>query len=524
MKWTDENIDKLFQDGAEKLSFDYKPEYWEEFSTSLPSPAPSPDLTDEELDQLFQESASKSSFDYKPEYWEEFSASLPVIVPTEEVNDVEVDELYRSSVRQLSFKYKHSYWEEMAAIIQRRRRRPDFLWFGFSGVFATVILVAMFNRTPEVENNINLVESTETQTPATLTASTSASSNASNSNAVNTGNISNSQNDVDIASNSVGSNNSNRTNSTPNTVQNSVNNQNIANSNTNNGANVINNPIPSNNTGTNNAIPAGTNNIKPLKALRPSILTGIAPQERYSIRSKENQELSERLSALEISTENPWTGGLMHGNVRNRSTFGIYVQGIGGISQSTITPSEYHSYSYGIGAGMLINRDNWTFGIGSNVLVENYKDLHLTRTAKVYGFGSELYKFDLHYQQLYVAELDLSAGYNFGAHQLRFGIRPSYTFSSRVNIAETSVSSKDGETIENEEQRTSVYGFMSGVRQFGLKPMIGYGYNFRSNWAIGVNLSTELMPSIDEAFINGVNNTLPLDGQLYIRKTFNLRK
>lgn len=517
MKWTDENIDKLFQDGAEKLSFDYKPEYWEEFSASLPPSAPSPDLTDEELDNLFKESASKSSFSYKPEYWEEFSASLPIIVPTEEVNDAEVDELYRSSVRQLSFKYKHSYWEEMAAIIQRRRR-PDFLWFGFSGVFATAIVFAMFNRTPEVEHSLNLVQNSS-NTPKTIVSSVSGTNNSSPSNDLSGNAVNVSQNETGDRKSNAAFNNTSASNHVTNSEQIASNNATTNSGNTNNI-----NPNTSNIVSTDNSVAEETISVKPLKALRPSLLTGITPATKYSIASKEEVEITERLRALEISTENPWNAGLMPPHVYNRSTLGIYVQGIGGVSQSSITPSEHHSYSYGIGAGVLINRDNWTFGLGSNLLLENYKDLHLTRTAKVYGFGSDLYKFDLHYQQLYVAELDLSAAYNLGRHQVRIGVRPSYTFSSRVNIAETSISSKNGETIENEEQRTSVYGFMNGVQQFGIKPMIGYGYNFRSNWSIGVNLSTELMPSIDEDFINGENNVLPFDGQLYIRKTFNLRK
>ncbi len=78
--------------------------------------------------------------------------------------------------------------------------------------------------------------------------------------------------------------------------------------------------------------------------------------------------------------------------------------------------------------------------------------------------------------------------------------------------------------IENEEKRTSVYGFMEGVNRFGVKPMIGYAYYFKGNWTLGANLGVELLPAINEEFINGTNNRAPLDGQLYIRKNFNIRK
>ena len=53
---------------------------------------------DDEIDNLFQQRTDDLSFEYKNEYWKEFEASIPVSsvvesAPEESVNDI--DALYR---------------------------------------------------------------------------------------------------------------------------------------------------------------------------------------------------------------------------------------------------------------------------------------------------------------------------------------------------------------------------------------------------------------------------------------------
>lgn len=505
MSWTDNDIDKLFQDSAGKASFEYNPEFWEEFSASLPVSASVSNMTDAEVDALFKADAEKNAFTYKPEYWNDFTASLPLILPTEEVTDAEVDELYRESSRQLSFKYKHSYWEEMAAML-RSRRRPDFLWFGFSGIFAVALIYGILTPQSPLGANFDFVsELTEKMAPSENQALT-AQNGSANQEKIEHAGYNTSSNELDGNGTSLKANNTQK--------KTTINNSDL----TNNQQEII-----ADTKSANGDSQQGT----PLQKkawMKSFIVTKdiISPKTRES----ETYDAPSHLNALSISTEmetgtlTPWSPP----GVRNDAQFSIYAQVIGGISQSSITPSEFMSNSYGIGAGVVINKRNWTINLGSNVLVENYNDLLLTRSAKVYGFGSDLYRFDLHYKHLFVTELDLSLGYNLGRHRFNVGLRPSFAFSSEVDINETSITSSQGEMIENEEKRTSVYGFMEGVNRFGVKPMIGYAYYFKGNWTLGANLGVELLPAINEEFINGTNNRAPLDGQLYIRKNFNIRK
>jgi hypothetical protein len=85
------------------------------------------------------------------------------------------------------------------------------------------------------------------------------------------------------------------------------------------------------------------------------------------------------------------------------------------------------------------------------------------------------------------------------------------------------MTSGQGQTLASNEERRSVYGFMEGIKQWGVKPSVGYAYTFPRDWTVGMTVGTEILPSINEDFINGVNNRLPIDGQLYLRKTLNLK-
>jgi len=619
MKLTDEQIDKLFQDGAAKQSFAFKPEYWEEFSASMSDNAPLSEASDNTLDNAFQEEAANQSFKYKPEFWEEFSATLPDDTPlsqapdnaldsafqkdassiavdykpefwsefsdelssisaTENVTDPEVDAMYREEAAKLSFVYHPAYWEEMAAMLRRRRRRPEFLWFGLSGIFTTAIVVMFFIQqspvqllTPEFAwNGVNSAEQNANNVASNGTHS-SENDVFQNSNDVQNGNSSantvvngtlNGINSAEQIANNIVSNGTNGSensvfqnakdvqngNSSANTVVNGTPNGNNPIVIANNGNDPVNGSLTNNEpTLASNNPQANSNNpqVTPrLNRVTPTLVVTTALNEpsrstnTTTASNTSNQETSEDditlnpLSAKSLRTLTTFTSELEEVQefpgirpYKRAPLTSFYVQGVGGISESLITPSDALGTSYGIGAGIMAHKRNWTFNIGSNVVIENYSDLELTRVAKQYvHFSSTESRQDLQYRNLYLVELDLGVGYNFGRHQVRMGIRPSYTYNARVDYSETNIHNNQGEMVETSESRQGQYGYLAALQLWGLKPTIGYSYNLPSSWSIGLNIGTELRTSINEEFISGVNNRLPLDGQLYIRKTLNFKK
>jgi hypothetical protein len=503
MKWTDENIDKLFQNEGKKQSFAYRQEYWEEFSASLPTNTPLSEAPDDALDLAFQQDAMNLKVPYSNAYWEEFEASYPQIVPTETVDDTSIDAMYQEEAAQLSFEYHPSYWEEMAAMLRRRRRRPDFIWFGLSGVFSILLLTLLFSGQGTIKSidlktlSLQVEQSNERPDDFPEQNKTDLIPNES-SEKVNTKTASIQLSSSDILKNAADPNKVNEQNTSI--------------------------KHPSNEEYTDIAHEAREIHDNESVSVQESPEIGITKEEQSAIEIspmsfRAVQPIAEEQYAF-ITLNNaqmpsPKYKGGMHS--------GPYVQGLFGVSQALISPSDALSYSYGVGAGWNLQKHRWSFAIGANALLENYTDLHLTRSAKVYGFGADFYQYDLFYKRLFTAEMELFAGYSLGRHQFRFGLRPSYTFSSIVDVAELSMTSGQGQTLASNEERRSVYGFMEGIQQWGVKPSVGYAYTFPRDWTVGMTVGTEILPSINEDFINGVNNRLPIDGQLYLRKTLNLK-
>jgi hypothetical protein len=487
MKWTDENIDKLFQSEAGKLSFEYKDAFWNEFNAS--SLAGTQTWTDQKIDALYRESAAKVTIPYKNEYWVAFNASMPIYIPANGpiAADSEIDSAYKSSAEGLSFAYQPSYWNEMEAMLDQQKARPDFLWFGAAFSSVAVLLLMLFTQKPldlsirglepivmnfglsEVVNTASEYEVQEEQTPVQLSVDNLVFPDFTWDPTAGMGLY-----QMPTCGGVIYS-------------------------------------------------PNGLNGLMPGEQF---INGGLWPQ----LPGSGNQDLQTKddLTRLEAN-------GLENGEGSNelatreayqgetRVQISPFIQGLGGLSQSLITPSESMSTSYGVGAGIELTKGNWSFGFGLNGLVENHNDLQLNRTAKVYGFGSEVYQHNLDYQRLYKLEGVLSAGYYFGKHRVDIGVRPSYVFSSKVRIQEQG----DLNTIAPEQlynESREVYGFMEGVKRFGVKPTIGYAYSIKPGMTIGLNVGVELMPSINEDYINGVNNTLPIDGQIYFRRSLSFRK
>lgn len=439
--------------------------------------------TDRQIDDLYRKSANGLSFEYKAEYWAEMSSQLPMsnIAPITD-SDAVIDRLYEESVHDTSFTYKPEYWQTMEAMLPQKRR-PDFLWF-----FASMFFLGFMFVTPFMSDDLGF----ENKEGIAGTEFDNVEGNDAESKTT-----SNEKSDESPAIIEID----------PSTLNIYL--PNLTNYQMPSCGGVIYDTHPFlselNNWPTN-----GVNGIFPGTA---GVLDGKneldkGEVENLAIRPLVDQHDKELTSYPILPS-------------KVKSTVVPYVQAFGGLSQSLITPSEALSYSYGVGAGIEIQNRNFSMSAGLNGLVSNHNDLELNRSAKVYGFGSDIYQFKVDYQQLYTLEGNLELGYAFKRHKVKLGIRPSYTFSSRVRVNES------GENILGDAGKTatdrSIYGYMGGVRRFGVKPMVGYAFKLSPSLEMGLNIGVQLMPMIHEELIDGKNNKLPIDGQLYLKKTISFK-
>ncbi|MDX2362064.1 MAG: hypothetical protein QNK23_14745 [Crocinitomicaceae bacterium] len=489
--------------------------------------------TDENIDKLYQDRTNDLSFDYKPEYWDAFNASLPAFVP--DVNAVdEVDNMYQQEASEVEIPYKEKYWAEMETMLPNRRR-ADILWFATSFVFIGLLFISLFMNQDIDGRNDQLISDASLD-------QVSMSDNVVSSEQISTTVVDNS---TLIDSNANGGN----------TNSGSTNNEVIPSgfdSNTNQIGTTTNLNNPSVPTSVVTEIrPSGSQvaditalitvlpepELDPIEELPVRITNDVANVDITNISEPSNEE-NRNNSGTEDATntidlgEGP-VGVLatqelpMNELAPDTSTMRVpqmdlpiasamYIEVNGGISQSLITPSDNISSFVGFGFGAQFYKGRFAFTTGINGVVSFHDDLVLNRQAKVYGFGSQVYNYTIKFNQLYTLEANLSIGYRFGRHQLNVGIRPSFIVGTKVGFTQNS----GGEDLE----RLETYGYTDGIHKFGLKPMIGYAFDISPDWTVGINIGAQVMNTVNDDYINGSNSTLPFDGQLYIRKSISFKK
>lgn len=448
--------------------------------------------SDEELDKLFKDSADKLSFEFRPEFLDEFealqdSADLGAVG----TND-EIDMLYQQSASELSFEYKDAYWQEMQNFLPRRRQ-PDFLWWGTAILFIAALVTNIGVHGSSVETiESNLIADSQLKDIDQVTSNTYQKDQIEtvDSDVSNTfESEENSQLSTDITKVIETSNERKSEISTG-----------IGSENVTDEANdkIINNkPLPKEE-------PSETNQMDRTEASNSSIDNQVNSLAVVTLESAINRDMNE------LSHDPPQM------DLRLPHAISYFVELNGGLSQSLTTPSDRISSNVGLGIGFQLNKGKYSLLTSVYGQISDHNDIVLNREAKVYGFGSQVYRYTMKYSQLYSLEANISLGYRMGRHQMFVGVRPSYVLGTKVGVT----------MMEEEVQtdRQTVYGHYVGINRFGIKPTLGYSYELPRNVTIGLNIGVQTMNAVDEQFIDGVNRTLPIDGQLFLRKTINFRK
>ena len=490
--------------------------------------------TNEEIDKLFQDRVENLSFEYKDAYWKEFSAELPVFnSEAGVVNDdqSEIDQLYKEQSQELSFDYKNAYWQEMEAMLSQRRKR-DFLWFATAVLFLGLLSTNLFNVRLGVTDSVNrsraLAQTNDGKRDWQAIQSEIISKNSSENltetaysndkNGVNNA-ISNRNDDSSPELAHLATDASSEANDFVQSNSRAVSDEEVP---TIIGENENIHVVQSDESTVLVTENGGASQLVAVNSDRKANDDVLDGDGDLSLEGDSDEAVlalaTKRISQKEIDKsiiDLPESYRISDFKLPTRSVF--YVELNGGISQSLITPSDRLSYSGGVGIGAQFQKGRFSFTTGVNGIWSFHDDIVLSRQAKVYGFGSQVYNYTLKYDHIYTIEGVLALGYRFGNHQINLGVRPSYAISSKVGFTQLSDNN-------DEVARRTVYGHMDGIQRFGVKPMIGYSVDLRRRFTLGVNIGTQIMPAVNEEFINGFNNKLPIDGQLYLRKTISFRR
>lgn len=434
--------------------------------------------------------------------------------------DEEIDDLFREGAETQSFEYDNAYFSEIEAALPVNGNGKDFLWLGTALMFVAVLTTGYF-----VNNNGKNIPNTESNQFAHLelneNESVTASETTVNGDALS-GNyeelVVNTVSGANTNANSVGAIKNSTSAATSTNVEGAV--QSMydlatrkVRSKTNNGTvnkssalELSETPLASTVTGKQNLIRL-RNHSKlgdqhKFDFVRTPITAGLDVNALNLLDQEFDQNI--HVSALPVL-----------GELRPKAAF--YVELNGGMSQSLVTPSEYTSRSFGGGVGVESYLGNFSLITGLNVKISDHKDLVLTREAgKLYSYGSTIGVDQYDFNKLYTIEMPISLGYNLNKHNFNIGVRPSLLIAGQMkhNVY------GNGNLMRSNESTGLIDG---GLKIFGLKPTLGYAYRL-NQWMIGGNIGVQLMQSIEEQYIKGVNNPFPIDGQIYIRRAIRLRR
>ena len=191
-----------------------------------------------------------------------------------------------------------------------------------------------------------------------------------------------------------------------------------------------------------------------------------------------------------------------------------YFDGFYSINQSPIinsTNGSNFSNGFGLGFGAIRSKSNWQLTGGLNLVAQQYSNLTINDSVKVYGFGVKNYQSEISYRSLYTIELPLYAGYSIKNHTIQFGIVPSYLMLTKLDYV----------VLLNDQIQTesSAYNYKKGLTSFMLKPSLKYSFKIAPTWQIGAVIQIHAISPISKNIFTGIQNNHPLNGQLFIRKT-----
>jgi hypothetical protein len=431
--------------------------------------------------------------------------------------DEEIDKLAREHAANSSVEYKNEYWTEFAEMLPVSGKR-DFLWFFtaflFVGLLGTSFVFngLLRNTSVQAANETRTLNETRVTDKVTQTVEKTEYE----------------LNEADVIASEINEVMDNNPNATS---ENSIGIKNVSNTELTNG--VAQRKLNSSIKQVKKA-PLNNKQFKPSSNIesddpesKTNQMLGSLEHDNQNPIGKSTKNTADEnqvtpVSVLPFRSLNEFTtsASLMPSIERNKQKLSamatLYIGAFGGISQSLITPSSAVSNSFGLGIGAQIQKGRFTFTTGVNGVWSNHKDLNLSRSSKVYGFGSNEYNYQFKYKQIYSLEAEITAGYKLGRHLINVGVRPSFFVGSKVGVIETI---DDKKTIDRNQ-----YGYMDGLYRFGIKPTIGYSFDITPSFKIGVNIGVEMMPKIKEGFLVGNNNRYPIDGQLYLRKSIRFKR
>lgn len=407
--------------------------------------------------------------------------------------DEDIDKLFQDASKEKTFEFKEEYWDEMESMLPKKKKRKfPFIWIFSSIVITSSIAAILFFNTDEQ------VQTSQTDFPSTNQKNSTSSSLKNTENKLET-NTTTSQTESTI-----------KTSSTIEAEKNSLKRvtKNQKNSKINHSVNT------STFTDIHPTTPSIINGI-----ITPSIIkSGIDAQTSEPINPIVQVKNAEKIGAITLLSipENNYEHTLQVSALKSISPlykwsmFFDISTSMGQGAMVTSSGSNFYS-GFGFGTGINYTSGMWNLNFGINANLTSSRNLVVSERQKIHGFGVDVFENNYTYKQIYQIDFPLLVGVKKRNQTFQFGLVPSVYMGAKVLKESTN---NDQTIIANSE-----YGYFAGTANFGLKPTIGYMYRLTPSVQIGGNIQMQLINQTVQNYFDGNQRHLPLNGQIFIRKS-----
>lgn len=424
--------------------------------------------------------------------------------------DEELDQLFSDAASNATVEYNDAYWKDIEEMLPVRKKRKGLLWWmGGAGAlvfFGTLLLVQVPFASKSTVGHENAPELANSSVTDLKESATSNPSNRVKKTAISTeSHTSLIKNKLNTSDNQPPFQNTNKSKVVKGTI---------------NPAQAIQHKVKSN-----------ERIVKSIELVENSthlfesqdLFNSVVVVESNSKESQHEEMVSEVIPTLATIGINP----LYHSSelipavykLKARSPHGLYAEAGLGIGQSPIVSSENGSAmakEYGLQLGYSFQKSKFRYSAGLGISLQQFNNVYIKERSLIYGFGSNSVDNYYRFSSLMRVEVPLSIGYQFKRHILSAGARFSFPVIAGVSYTKY----VDGNMAVEEKGYTSTEFFSP----FGAELQLGYAYHLGSNWELGAKVQMQLINPIASDRILGKTNSLPLSGQVALRKTIVFKK
>jgi hypothetical protein len=199
------------------------------------------------------------------------------------------------------------------------------------------------------------------------------------------------------------------------------------------------------------------------------------------------------------------------------SKLSLYVEAGGAIGQGWVAtnPATINGDLF-INGGLTKRLGRLSLSAGIGFRAAKLGDLQIMERTKIYGFGYSTYENRYTFKSIYSLELPLQGSYSFGRHAVSGGVTPSYNLCAGLTRTEWI----DGvQTVQH--SGVSNVGLFS---KFGITGAIGYSYYVNEYTQIGTRVAVQCIEPLSSDRFVGSRVKLPVESQVFIRRTFELKR